>query len=155
MLQRLPYFALLLVLFTSCGPTVIYEQTKPLPGSGWTYADSARFDFTIPNAEQAYDLVLELTYEDNFPSQNFYVQLHTGFPSGKRTTEQLSLQLAGDFGAWLGDCGGGSCEQELTILRHARFKDVGDYYLTVVQHTREEALAGVGSVGLVVREAEE
>lgn len=156
MLYRLlPVFPLMLLLLSACGPTIIYEQEKALPVSGWSYADSARFEFTVPTVEQAYDLVLTLDHDDNFPSQNFYVLLHTGFPSGKRTTEQLSLQLSGDFGDWLGNCSGGQCEQAITILRNARFADTGAYYLTVVQHSREAELAGVRSVGLVVQETVE
>lgn len=146
---------LFLAILSACGPTVIYEQHQELPATGWAYADSARFEFKVPDTGQAYDLVLSLTHSADFPYQNFYVKLHTGFPSGKRTSEQLSLQLAGDFGAWLGDCSGAVCEQEITILRNARFADTGDYYLTVEQFSREEPLAGVGSVGLAVVETEE
>ncbi len=145
---------LFLALCSACGPTVIYEQTKDFPADGWAYADSARFEFNIPNPDQAYDLVLQLEHSTAFPYQNFYVKLHTGFPSGKRTSEQVSLQLAGDFGAWLGDCSGEVCGQAITILRNAKFADAGEYYLTVEQYSREEPLMGVGAVGLAVVEAE-
>ena len=144
----------LAVLCSACGPTVIYEETKAFPEAGWGYADTARFDFNIPTTEQAYDLVLRLEHAKVFPYQNFYVRLHTGFPSGKRTSEQVSLQLAGDFGAWLGDCGGEICEQDITILRNAKFEEAGMYYLTMEQYTRESVLASVGAVGLAVVETE-
>jgi len=144
-----------LVLFSACGPTVIYEQEKEFPAIGWAYQDSARYDFTIPSAEQAYDLVLRLEHGTEFPYQNFYVKLHTGFPSGKRTSEQVSLQLSGDFGAWLGDCSGEVCGQEITILRNAKFAETGAYYLTVEQFTREPVLGAIGAVGLAVVEVED
>ena len=146
---------LLLCLLSACGPTVIYEQAKELPAGGWAYADSARFAFNIPETGQAYDLVLQLKHDATFPYQNFYVKLHTGFPSNKRTSEQISLQLAGDFGAWLGDCSDDVCEQEISILRNAKFAEAGAYYLTVEQFSREEPLRGVQRVGLMVVETEE
>ncbi|TXF91250.1 hypothetical protein FUA23_03235 [Neolewinella aurantiaca] len=151
-MHRLFYFLALTTLLSSCGPTTIYEQDKPLPEAGWAYQDSARFDFAIPATEQAYDLVLKLEHGTAFPYQNFYVKLHTGFPSGKRTTEEVSLQLAGDFGAWLGDCNSEVCEQEITILRNAKFAEAGAYYLTLEQFSREPVLGAIGSVGLAVRE---
>ena len=141
-------------LLFACGPTVIYDQQKEMPETGWAYQDTARYDFSIPATDQAYDLVLNLEYGTAFPYQNFYVKIHTGFPSGKRTTEEVSLQLAGDFGAWLGDCGGEVCDQEITILRNAKFAETGEYYLTVEQYTREPVLGGIDALGLAVRESE-
>jgi len=147
-------FSLLLLstLFTACGPAVIYEKEQTIDAAGWAYADSVRFAFHIPSTEQAYDYVLSLEHAENFPYQNFYVQLHTGFPSGKRRTEQVSLQMAGDFGEWYGDCGGETCRQEITILQNARFKATGDYHLTVEQHSRDTLLQGIGAVGLKIVE---
>lgn len=151
-MQKILYVFVLVSLLTSCGPTIIYEQEKGLPEIGWAYQDSARFEFVIPKAEQAYDLVLKLEHGTIFPYQNFYVKLHTGFPSGKRTTEQVSLQLAGDFGVWLGDCNSEVCDQEITILQNAKFAETGEYYLTVEQFSRAPVLGSVGSVGLAVQE---
>jgi len=153
-MQKLLPALLFLTLLSACGPTVIYEQTKDFPAGGWAYADSARFEFNVPDTEQAYDMVLTLTHADNFPTQNTYVKLHTGFPSGKRTSEQVSLQLAGDFGVWLGDCSGAVCALEITILRNAKFAKTGGYSLTVEQSGREEILSGISRVGLAVVEAE-
>jgi gliding motility-associated lipoprotein GldH len=151
-MQKVLYFFALASLLTSCGPTIIYEEEKKLPETGWAYQDSARFDFFIPDVTQAYDLILKLEHGATFPYQNFYVKLHTGFPSGKRATEQLSLQLAGDFGAWIGDCNSAVCDQEISILQNAKFVEAGDYYLTVEQFSREPALGSVVSVGLAVQE---
>jgi len=60
-------------LLFACGPTVIYDQQKEMPETGWAYQDTARYDFSIPATDQAYDLVLNLEYGTAFPYQNFYV----------------------------------------------------------------------------------
>ncbi len=125
-----------------------------MPESGWAYADTARFNFAIPSTETAYNFVLTVAHDEDFAYQNFYVLLHTGFPNGKRQSQQLSLQLAGDFGAWKGNCSGGTCTQEITFLQRARFEQVGDYYLTIEQHSREEPLTAIKSVGFSVVVAE-
>jgi gliding motility-associated lipoprotein GldH len=88
-----------------CGPEVIYDRAETLPAEGWSYADSVAFEFAIPDTVRNYDLVLMVEHDQTFPYQNFYVNIHTDFPNGRRTTQLVSLQLAGDFGAWLGNRG--------------------------------------------------
>ena len=145
---------LALLLCTACGPTVVYEQRYPVAESGWAYADSLRYEFALPDTTQAYDFVLTVEHDEFFPYQNFYVLLHTGLPSGARSSQQVSLQLAGEFGAWRGDCSGERCTREIEILRNARFTSPGQYSLTVEQHSRDEPLTGIGAVGFRVQETE-
>lgn len=153
-MRTLLFLLLLTCLCTACGPTILFEEEMQVPETGWAYADTARFDFTITDPEKAYDFVLHLGHGTDFPYQNFYVKLHTGFPNGTRNSQQLSLQLAGEFGAWKGDCSGTSCSMDITFLHNARFKQVGDYYLTVEQHSREPVLGDISSVGFSVQETE-
>lgn len=133
---------------------MVYERSTAFAPEGWSYADSVRFEYNIVDTTRAYELVLDVHHSADFPYQNFYVLLHTGLPSGKRVSEQLSLQLAGDFGAWLGDCSGNDCTLSIPLLGNARFGDPGTYTLTVEQHSRDEPLQGVNGLGLrvVVRE---
>lgn len=142
-------------LLTACGPAVVYEHTEPIGEGAWYYADSINFDFTIPDTLRTYDLRLSVEHDRTFPYQNFYVNIRTGFPSGKRTAQSVSLQLAGDFGAWLGNCGGESCKLEIPVLSGARFDQVGDFNIVVAQHTRDEPLEGIRALGLRVTVAEE
>ncbi|MEM9931598.1 MAG: gliding motility lipoprotein GldH, partial [Bacteroidota bacterium] len=138
----------------ACGPNVIFSETTAITNTEWTYADSAHFQFTIPTTETAYDFVLSVDHSNAFPYQNFYVVLHTGFPNGVRQSQQISLQLAGDFGEWKGRCAGENCEQDITFLRNARFEQTGAYYLTVVQHSRDEPLVGINGLGFSVVETQ-
>lgn len=152
-MYRLIIFLLpLVVCCTACGPNVIFTESKSFPESGWAYADTAHFKFVIPSTETAYDFVLSVDHNKEFAYQNFYVQLHTGFPNGKRQSQELSLQLAGDFGAWKGSCSGAVCTQDITFLRNARFEQTGAYYLTVVQHSREALLKGIEELQFSVAE---
>jgi len=146
--------ALLCLLFSSCGPTVVYEQEYDIEDSGWAYTDSLSFGFNIKDIALSYDYLLDVAHDAYFPHQNFYIKLHTRFPSGKRSSQQLSLQLADNFGQWHGDCGGEKCTLSIPILRNARFESAGYYSLTVEQHTRDNPLQDISSVGLRVVVAE-
>lgn len=144
----------LLALLTACGPEVVYQEVRPLAATGWTYADSLSFVYPVIDRSRVYDLVVDVTHSEDFAYQNFYVWLHTTFPNGKRSSEKLSLQLAGDYGAWLGDCSGGSCTLGIPILQQLRYTLTGDYVLTIAQHSRDEPLVGIERIGvrLVVNE---
>lgn len=142
--------ALLCLLMASCGPTVVYEREYDIIESGWTYADSLSFDFNIKDTTLTYEYLLDLAHSAYFPQQNFYVKLHTRFPSGKRSSQQLSLQLADNFGQWYGDCSGAGCNLSIPILQNARFESAGSYSLIVEQFTRDNPLQEISAVGLRV-----
>jgi len=152
-MRLFPLFSMLLLL-TACGPEVIYEKEVSFPESGWSYADSVTFNYTLEDVDQAYDLMLDVDHSTEFAYQNFYVNLHTTFPNGKRQLEQLSLQLAGDFGTWLGNCSGENCTLSIPFLQNIRYTLPGKYTLTVAQNSRDEPLVNVQGIGLrvVVRE---
>lgn len=144
------YLIIILALpfLTACGPAPIYEKDVAFPESGWAYADSVRFDYTITDSDKTYDLVLDVAHNDDFAYQNFYVKLHTTPPSGKRSSSQLSLQLAGNFGEWLGNCSGGKCRLSIPFLKEVNYLSPGDYSLTVEQYSRDEPLPALTGLGL-------
>ncbi|MEM6772519.1 MAG: gliding motility lipoprotein GldH [Bacteroidota bacterium] len=153
-MRHLPLLACL-ILFSACGPEVVYKDAVTFPETGWSYADSTTFSYSLDNVDQAYDLVLDVNHGIDFPYQNFYVKLHSTFPNGKQQTEQLSHQLAGDFGVWLGDCSGDACTLSIPFLQNIRYTLPGEYRLTVEQNSRDEPLAEALGIGLrvVVSEA--
>ena len=152
-MRILPLLSMLL-FFTACGPEVIYEEEVDFPENGWSYSDSTTFSYILDDVSQAYDLILDVEHGVDFAYQNFYVNLHTTFPNGKRQSEQLSLQLAGNFGIWLGDCSGDLCTLSIPFLQNIRYTLPGEYSLTVEQNSRDEPLAEIQGIGLrvVVRE---
>lgn len=145
----------LLPFLTACGPEVIYEKEVDFPSGNWAWADSVSFDYTVQDTSQLYDVFLEVDHGTDFAYQNFYVKILTTPPSGKRFDEQLSLQLAGDFGEWLGDCSGEQCQLSIPYLTDVRFRETGDYRISFEQFSRNEPLAAVDGLGLRITVAEE
>jgi len=143
-----------LFLCCACGPATLYEETKQFPESTWAYDDPANFVFEVVDTVQRYDIVLTVDHGIAFANQNFYVLLTTTLPSGSTNQQEVSLQLAGEFGAWLGNCGSTNCALSIPILENVRYGVPGAYQLTVAQHTRNNPLAAVNSIGLRVAEVE-
>lgn len=144
------------VMLWACGRDYAYEKTFDIDqASGWTYADSLRFDFEVTDTLRIYNLYLELAHTLAYPYQNLYVRLHTTFPSGQRITEVVSLELAEKTGVWLGDCGGSDCELAIPIQQGAYFNQAGAYRLVVEPFMRIDSLPGIQSVSFLLEETEE
>ena len=147
--------ACLLLLLTSCGPTVLYEKVTPTEtDQGWAYTDTLSFQFTVTDNQQLYDMELVVQHSEEFAYENFYLNIHTTGPNGIRTTERISLDLSGEFGAWNGDCSGGRCELAVPVLQRTRFQEVGDYKLVLEQNSRDNPLAAIQAMGVRVVEVE-
>ena len=138
-----------LVSFVACGPEIIYQEHKELPGY-WMYADSLSFAYTIADTSQSYDLVLTVEHTDEFPTQNMYTRFVTSYPNGLRQSEPVSLELSGRFGEWLGSCSGAACRLSIPLQAAAKFPEPGDYGLTLHQSGRKDTLQAVSGVELVV-----
>lgn len=142
-----------MLLLAGCGPTVVYEQSFEVEESGWAYPDSLHYSFDIPSTENQYDLLISIGHRETFPYENFYVNIYTDLPNGRRTKERLNLDLAGDYGIWNGDCSGGYCQVDVTILRKTRFQESGRYGITLEQFSRDNPLVDIDEVGIKLVES--
>lgn len=153
------YAALLLfsaILFlSSCGPGYDYEKQYDFEDGNWAYEDTLGFTFTIQDTLSIYNLFLELEHSTGYNYQNLYTQIHTRFPSGKRLTELLSLELADKAGVWLGDCNSEYCTLTIPIQEGAYFNQAGEYTITVEQYMRVDPVEGVRSIGFMLEDTGE
>ena len=146
---RLTVLLVFLLSLSACGPDITYQDSKEIGAAGWSYADSVSFEFPVTDTTDRYDLVLSVTHGADFPYQNFYTRISTHLPDGTVLTQPLSLQLSDKFGAWFGDCSGGSCTTDISLQEGAKFTELGDHRLVVAQYSREDPLPNV--TGLAFR----
>ena len=146
-MKRFGVSPLALLALTACGPELVYEGHEEL-AEPWTYADSVAFEYEIADTSRAYDLRLTLDHTDAYATQNLYARFVTVYPDGRRQSEPVSLELADQFGRWLGGCRGEACALEVPLQDSARFPEPGRYGLIVHQYMRTERLTGVEGVGL-------
>lgn len=139
--------AALLAVLTSCGEDVIFRGEEDFPGTGWAYADSVAFAFSVDDTTARYDLVLSVDHTTEFAAQNFYVSLATHLPDGSVLQQPLSLQLANKYGDWLGDCSGSACVAEISIQEGTRFTEAGNHELVVSQYSRQDPLPEITGLG--------
>jgi gliding motility-associated lipoprotein GldH len=149
------YFLILVLSIVSCGPDYVYEKEIEPVDKVWAYQDSLIAKFNISDTTAIYNLHLALEHGTDFPYQNFYVRLHTRFPDGQLLTEQLSLELSGKGGIWLGDCDATTCLLDIPIQEGAYFNQAGDYELTIEQFSRKELLPAVNKVSFSLEKTKE
>ncbi len=151
MLQKLLIVSAFALLLASCSDDVIYEKTLDIPGESWVYGDTLKFDFDIADTTKTYSLLLDVTHAGDYGFQNLYVQFHTIFPSGKKETKLVSLELAAQTGIWNGECSGNECNVEIPLQSKAVFKETGKHTLAIEQYMRKSPLPGLKSMSLKIK----
>lgn len=146
---------LFVALISSCGPDTIYEKTYEISAGEWFYSDTLTYEVNIDDTLTIYNLYLDLEHSREYPFENMYVRIHTGFPSGERLSKQVSLELANEAGIWIGDCDSEICSVTIPIQMGAYFDQPGVYTFKLEQYMRRNPLPGVRSIGLRIEEAEE
>ncbi len=143
-------FSLLFLL--SCGPDYILDKTYEIEQQQWTYADTLNFEVNIVDSLKIYNLYLDIEHSTEFPNQNMYVMIHTQFPSGKRISERVSLEMANKIGVWFGDCNSEWCNFRIPIQQGAFFNALGKHTFTIEQYMRVDALPGVKSISFKIED---
>lgn len=135
-------FSLSLILFTGCGEKPIFAHKIELDGN-WHYDNKLIFPLEIDQLDLTYDLVLSLTYGQEFGYQNIYVKIMTQYPNGKQDEDVLSLNLTNGQGLFLGDCNSSKCEIDLLLQEKFKFNEAGKYVITILQNGRVENLENI------------
>jgi gliding motility-associated lipoprotein GldH len=138
--------------FVGCESGVVVDLEKELPHPFWAYRDSVQLDFNIADTTQLYQINLNLTVADSFPTENIYLSLATQFPSGARQRVVRSFQLFDKFGAPVGrSVGSGRSQYDFILQENAFFNQVGAYQIVVGQYMRTDSLPGVSEVGVKIK----
>ena len=154
-LTSLLFGLLLFSMWSGCRADYISEQQQEIPSGIWTYADSITLSFSVEDTSRLYRLEGLVTHSDEYGYQNLYVDIHTNYPSGKRSQQPLSIDLADNSGRWYGNCRGGACRINIDLQPKVKFDETGTYRLVFHQYMRKESIEGIESIGIRLAYAEE
>lgn len=145
--------AIVLLLFSSCGPSYEYESYHDIENGQWAYEDTLSFQFNIEDTLSIYNLYLELEHSPTFSNQNLYTQIHTTFPERQRLTEMISLELSDNMtGSWQGKCNKERCTLQIPIQEGAYFNQIGKHIITIEQYMRKSPVEGVYRIGFMLED---
>lgn len=144
------FFIFFLLTLVSCGPDYIFEEDYSVDPAGWTYDQTARFEFNAPDTTEQYNLWLTINHSPEYSYENIYVNIKTEFPAQPTAEQRLSLDIADKFGNWQGDCNRDRCLTLIPLQTNLRFRELGEHALEIVQDTRDEKLEGINVLSLSV-----
>jgi gliding motility-associated lipoprotein GldH len=139
-----------MLLFTACGPEILYQDTKSINGNEWRYEEVLEYSFKVNDTTSLYKMVLRLNHIPSFSYENIYLNIGTEFPVLPPTKQVVSINLLDANGIWEGTCKGNDCLKEVLMQNSFSFPEIGNYTVTVSQWSREEALPGIKSIQLSI-----
>lgn len=143
-------FASSLLILLSCNSNIFYEQTVAFPENIWQYENVAHFEFNIQDTTRRYDLILDVDHSVDFRFENNYVKIHTTFPEGNKTEDQVSLELTDNLDQWQGDCNSKKCVVSILLQENVYFNQTGLYQIDIEQYNRVDSLTGMNSLTLML-----
>ncbi len=141
-------FIIATLLFYSCDERRVFEEYDHISAGGWEYKNPSRFELTLKDTAQQYDLYLKLRHHFNFEWRNVWVKVTTTYPDSTSQTSSVNLPLSEADGHWFARCTGDVCDLSILIQKNAIFPMSGKYHFQIQQDMRQNPLKQIIDVGL-------
>lgn len=150
-----PAFLMLVVLlFSSCDSSRIYEENQSIPESGWTAENVVKFEVDIKDPATATNFYINVRHADGYPYSNLFLFVKTKFPDGKGATDTLECVLADEKGKWMGNGLGDIYDNQIPFKKNVRFPQAGKYQFEIGQGMRIDNLPLIMDIGLRIEKSE-
>jgi gliding motility-associated lipoprotein GldH len=143
----------LLVAFSSCDKTRVFEENQEIKGYVWDVKDPKTFTVNIQDTLTPYNFYINVRNADSYGFSNLYIFLKTTFPNGKFSHDTLECTLANPEGRWLGKGLGDIWDNQIPFKRGKRFPLKGTYVFTFEQGMRQPKLPQIMDIGLRIEKA--
>jgi len=138
----------------SCQPDYIYDEASAIPNNAWSQNNPVTYKVNIQDTLARYNLYFDIEHSKEYAYQNMYVQIHTTFPSGEKTSSPLSIDFMNKSGMWYGKCNSETCKLRAYLKSGVKFREAGEYRFEFEQYMRDEQLKGIKNLGFLVQAAE-
>lgn len=156
MTRHIPLPALVLLIgmmMSSCSDNALVDKNVAIEGRQWDYEYKPGIEVEVTDAQQRYDLFLNLRHTNNYPYSNIFVLLHQRHPNGTRDTTRVEIRLAEPDGRWLGSGSGSLFSHQQLVRGNYTFPDTGRYVFSFEQNMRENPLPEITDVGIRISPA--
>jgi len=144
------------IIIFSCDKNKIYEDTADLKNAYWLADSTKSFNFTIPDNNFGYNIILSIRNGIEYPHSNIYVQYTIGDSTNKILDEELrNFQLFNaKSGFPLGNGSGNIFEHQFNLLVDYEFPYTGRFNINFRQYMRYDSLPQLYSVGVRIETQE-
>jgi gliding motility-associated lipoprotein GldH len=150
--KKVALFLFCIALY-ACDSNRVYENNQEFGDRTWKVIEEPRFEFTVPNASDRYNVYYNVRNSLDFPYARIFVTWHLYDSTGKELSKKLVFNDLFDekTGRPLGDSGLGDLyDHRFSILENYSFAHPGKYSLKLDQFNRRDTLQGVIAVGVRV-----
>lgn len=134
--------------FAACSGKTAFQESKPVPASGWQAENPVEFSFTTADTTRLHQMYLTIRNTTDYPYSNLYLFLDIEFPDDRAFRDTLECILAGKDGKWTGK-GFGKMRSQAFLFRDEVWFPVAGTYTFRLQHgMREESLRGIADTGI-------
>ena len=146
-------WGLLLLIFASCGPDIIYEDYVTIPKGGWSKDSMASFRVNIDDVKNYYDIYIDIRNKSDYPNSNIWLFVDVTSPDGKTIRDTVNCYLADEYGKWLGSGWGDLFLTQYPYRRNVKFAKPGEYKFDIIQGMRYDELEGIYNVGITIQKS--
>lgn len=152
MLKSTLYLSLILLSFSGCIHSNVYEKNVAMPYNRWKSDNKPTFAFYISDTGSTYQLYLTMRHTDAYPYSNLWLNVHSNLPGdAEDSVVKIEIPLAQADGKWLGRGMNEIWEHRMPLSRSGKalkFRHSGRYHVELQQIMRTDPLPEVMSVGI-------
>jgi gliding motility-associated lipoprotein GldH len=141
---------MLLVSFSACDKTRVYDRYKQIPDSIWHKDSIFIFEVPVDDTLQNHNLLIQIRNETSYRFSNLWFFIEITQPDGETIKDTFEVLLAEPSGQWLGKGFGGLKTSQVIYRRNVYFPVRGTYSVALQHGMREEELEGIHDVGFRV-----
>jgi gliding motility-associated lipoprotein GldH len=144
----------LVVFFTSCDKSRVYEKNIKIPKFAWDMNNVLSFEVPITDTTAVYNMYFNVRNASGYPYSNLFLFFTVRSPDGKRQRDTVEIKLADETGRWLGDGLGDIWDNKILFKRNFRFPASGTYFFEMEQAMRVNPLQYIMDAGIRIEYAE-
>ena len=146
--------ALVVIGLSGCRKEEALSEVHNFTGNTWQRFNFLNFEFDIEKPDQAYDIVVLLRYNDEFPSQALLVNLAMFMPSGEERVREYKLEIRDKQDNLLGEKKAGYHERFIPIRKQMRFYEAGKLKFEIENLMTKYYTPGLVEFGIVLEPSE-
>ena len=149
MLRRSIQAIFILLLFSGCSETGLFEKVYFMKGNAWSVEDRPQFVFEVKDTSSRYQIYFLLRHADAYEYNNVWISLNSQLPGDSISRkERFDIPLASQ-NKWLGIGMDDIFDHRVLLYRTpVKFSKPGQYIINIGHEMRVEPLEHVFNVGL-------
>lgn len=154
-MKNLYILLVLMMALASCNQNRVYEKYQGTPGLEWKKSDKKEFKVDITDTSVKYNIIIAVRHAQGFPLKYLHVDMKSMTPSKKETLKTYRLEVIGDNDQYNGKGMGDIWDLEIPVEEGVSFIEEGTYVFEIVHKEKNDPVAFIMEVGLIIDKAVE